>query len=121
MTREYRLDGCDGLVYYGNSDFLAQVADHIQRYPDSCLTKNIVAYYTSLYSEVYDPSSCDYQVEINEELCPELELENEGQIVDLLLDFLEGQPRRVSRRAINRIRRRVLREIVRETAPDVGV
>ena len=120
MARDYRLDGCDGLVYYGNSDFLAQIADHFQRYPDSCLTKNVVAAYTSLYSEVYNPDTCDYQVEINEKLCPEPAIDNEGIAIDLLLDFLEGQPRRVARRAINRIRRKVLREIVQNTAPDIG-
>lgn len=111
--RNFEIDEQQGVVYYGNSDFLAQIADHIQRYPDSCLTINILAFYNSLYSELSDPTSCEYQVQINEELCPDPEFDNEGIIIDTLLDFLEGLPRRAARRAINRITRKVRRELIR--------
>lgn len=119
MGIPYNFDKQQGIVYYGDSDFLAQMADTVTRYPESCLALNLKAYYNSLYSELSEVTDCSYQVEINEDLCPDPEFDNESVIIDTLLDFAEGLPRRTANRLINRISRKVKRELAKLEAADV--
>lgn len=114
MARIFELDNQDGLVYYGSSDLLAQIADTLQRCPDSCFAKNTLAYYNSLYSELSDPIDCSYQVEINQELCPKAVIESFDEGLGLLLDFVEGLPRRTA----NRVLRTLLNEAIRQVTLD---
>lgn len=77
----------DGFVYYGESDFLAQIAYELANCPDSCFTVNVEAWYNALYSALSTDGSCSYQVRINEELCPKVEINDDAGLLDLLFNL----------------------------------
>lgn len=97
--------------FYGDSELLAQIVYELQVNPESCLSKNIQAWYTSLYSEEQDFTDCRYQIEINEELCEENPPDSLEAVIELILSFVEGNSVRVARAAIRIVCREALRQI----------
>jgi len=87
MSRYFRTPEDARLVYYGNSDLLGQIALELANRPNSCLSKNLVSWYNSLYNELSEFSDCRYQIEINEELCPDLSDSTIEEVFDLLITF----------------------------------
>lgn len=100
---DYQLDKPLGLIYYGNSDFLAQICDHVTRYPDSCLAKNLIAFYNSLYSELFNQIDCSYQVQINQNLCPRSASSSEAEIINSINMLIAGIERQQAEQLIDRI------------------
>lgn len=100
---DYQLDKPLGLIYYGNSDFLAQICDHVTRYPDSCLAKNLIAFYNSLYSELFNQVDCSYQVQINENLCQRSGSSSEAEILNSINMLTAGMERQQAEQLIDRI------------------
>lgn len=122
-AKQFELFPEDSPTYYGKSDLLCQIADELRNRPESCFSKNVFAWYNAEYSALSDLEACEYQVEINEALCPE----DEGavpdtleDIVDIILGFTSGDNRRVTRAAIGIICREARRRNIEQTAPEVN-
>lgn len=121
--KQFKLSPEDSPTYYGRSDLLCQIADELRNRPDSCLSKNVFAWYNAEYSALEDLEGCEYQVEINEALCPEDEgivPDSIEDIIDIILGFTQGDSRRVSRAAIGVICREARRRNIERTAPEVN-
>lgn len=119
MAKNLELNDCKGLVYYGNSDLLAQIAEEITCNPSSCLSKNILAWYDMAYASQLDINNCSYQVEINQNLCEIQPPSTLTNVIDLISAFLSNKPRRVARAALRIICREALRKITERTAPSI--
>jgi len=108
--------------YHSDSDLLAQVADELQNRPESCFANNLNAWYDSAYAQQEENATCDYQVAINEELCPDGETEPPStveDIIDLIGAFAQGKTRRVVRVAIRIACREALKNNAIRTSQDV--
>lgn len=122
MPKQFELLPDESPTYYGRSDLLCQIADELRNRPDSCFAKNVVAWYNAEYSALSDLVACEYQVEINEALCPENENttpETIEDIVDLIGAFTEGKTRRVAQAAIRIACREALRQNIERTSQNV--
>lgn len=120
--KSFELTPQDYPSYYGNSDILAQIADELRNRPDSCFAKNVRAWYNAEYSALADLEGCEYQVEINQELCEVEEnptAETLEDVIDIFVGFIENNPRRVARASIGIICREVRRRNIERTAPQV--
>jgi len=51
------------------SDLLRLIEDELRRYPNSCFSKNVVAWYNALHRALSYSGDCSYQVQINQSLC----------------------------------------------------
>lgn len=128
-------NGCSSdLTFYGKSELLAQLAQELECNPDSCLTRNVNAWYNSLYSELSDFSDCRYQVEINQELCEKVDTPDkllellrafvlgnvEEVILEWLIDEIVKEGRRAGKRTIDSIERRLRRGLKQATSREVN-
>ena len=111
------------LSYYGKSDLLAQISDELRNNPDSCFAQNVIAWYNAEYSALGEVEACEYQVAINEKLCPDDDdnpvPETLTDVIDIIGGFVEGKPRRVGRAAIRIICREATRNNKLRTAPGI--
>lgn len=122
MPKQFELSPDDSPRYYGSSDLLCQVADELRNRPDSCFAKNVLSWYNAEYSAASDLEACEYQVEINQELCEDAEdptIETIEDIVDAIGSFALGKPRRVVRAAIRIACREALRRNIERTSSEV--
>jgi hypothetical protein len=117
MAKNLELNDCKGLVYYGNSDLLAQIAEEITCNPTSCLSKNLLAWYDMAYANQFEFNDCKYQVEINQELCETKPPATLTDVIELISAFMSNKPRRIARAALRIICREALRRITETTAP----
>lgn len=109
---------CKGLVYYGKSDILAQITQEVSCNPDSCFSRNLLAWYNSSYDELSDFDDCRYQVEVNVALCEQDPPSTLEEIIDILVGFVSGNNRRIANAAIRIICREALRRVTIEKAPN---
>ena len=124
MSGQFELEPQETVNYWGKSDLLAQIADELRNCPDSCFAQNVIAWYNAEYSALSSITDCSYQVRINEELCPECpDAEPPSTIedvVDILVGFTQGRPRRVGRALLRIACREALRQQTTNTAPNVS-
>lgn len=119
---QFELKPQDYPTYYGKSDILAQIADELRNRPNSCFARNVIAWYNAEYSALSDLEGCEYQVEINQELCEEdegLVPDNIEDIVDLIGAFTQGKSRKVAQVAIRIACREARRRNIERTSQGV--
>lgn len=119
MAKIYKIPNDGQYQSFGHSDFLNQVAWQVAHRPDSCLTKNLLSWYSSLYSELSTIDSCAYQVEINQELCEAQAPTDIESMVEIFQGFLSGRSDRVARALIGIVCRQVRREQRLANSPSV--
>lgn len=119
MANYPELECTGNIVYYGNSDLLGQIADELNRHPDSCFSKNVKAWYDAEYSASEENLSCSYQVEINQDLCQGEPGDTLEDGIDALLAIVRGQPRRLARASVRIICREANRRIIENTSQRV--
>ena len=112
MAKAFKLSECDDLHYYGNSDLLAQLSREIQCRPDSCIAKDVISWYNSLYSEG-DFDDCRYRVDIENQPST---LEDG---IEFLVSLVSGQNRRLAAVSLRIICREAQRRVIEELAPGV--
>lgn len=120
MEKNFELDKCKGVIYYGNSDFLGQIAEEITCNPESCLSKNLLSWYNVAYATEDRFDDCRYQIEINAALCEQDPPSTLEEIIDILVGFVSGNNRRIANAAIRIICREALRRVTIEKAPDTN-
>lgn len=77
--------------YFDGGDFIAQILYELYNHPDSCFSKDVGAWYNSLYSELSYDGSCKYRLPDPEP--PPTEAIEQFLLdygVDLAFDVLEG-------------------------------
>jgi len=72
------------ITYYGEADILGQLSYELINNPNSCLSRNLVAWYNALYSADSNNVDCSYQVEVNTSLCPSNLASNAQQLTSYL-------------------------------------
>lgn len=112
MARKFTFDEPQ-ILYYGHADLLAQIGHELASRPDSCFSKNVLAWYNATYvAESLDFSDCSYQVE--QQAPSTLE-----DVIDVISSFVQGKNRRLARAAIRIICRESQRLLTENTAQDV--
>lgn len=102
-----------------NSDLLRLIEDELRRYPNSCFSKNVMAWYNALYRALSYSGDCTYQVQINQSLCdPQFPTSASDIIADIV--FLGSLENRRDALRMNRyIFREANRIITENTARNV--
>ena len=97
---------------------LAQIANELQVAPESCLSKNILAWYNETYVSSDEFEDCRYQIEINAALCEQEPLSFLEELVNILVAFVSGNNRRIANAVIRIVCREALNRVTIEKAPD---
>lgn len=112
MARNYTFDEKE-IVYYGHADLLAQIGHELAANPDSCFSKNVLAWYNATYvAQSVEFTDCSYQVE--QESPSTL-----TDVIDIISAFVQGKGRRLARASIKIICRESQRLLTESTAPSV--
>jgi hypothetical protein len=122
MSKFYNLEPPDpNLEFWGNSDLLAQIADELRNHPDTCFSRNVIAWYTSAYAPLIDElTDCSYQIDINQSLCPVPQPPSSLEdVIKILLDYSQGKNRRIALSALRIIFRETTRLITEQKAGQI--